>query len=174
MRILIAVAGAPHSDIAQALCPVLIARHAGPLQRVLVCEAGRRPPLLQRLASRLEPLLRSASRIVVLHVMSQMAAAPGVPDWELQAGAEEHMHQHTPEGEMLLQDVQALARDGLQPEVKVRHGLVVDEILSEAAEGDYDLVVIGAHREEGWQRFLFEDLAQKIIVNTHQTLLVVV
>ena len=44
----------------------------------------------------------------------------------------------------------------------VRHGLVVDEILAEALFGDYDLVVIGAHRKK-WQQFLLDNLARLII-----------
>jgi nucleotide-binding universal stress UspA family protein len=55
----------------------------------------------------------------------------------------------------------------------VRHGLVVDEILAEAQRGDYDLVVIGAYRSEGWQRILLDDQAHKIIVQLDRPVLVV-
>ena len=37
----------------------------------------------------------------------------------------------------------------------------------------YDLVVIGAHREQGWQRFLLDDLAQKILAHIDRPVLVV-
>jgi len=36
----------------------------------------------------------------------------------------------------------------------------------------YDLVVIGAHRDEGWQRFLLDDLARKIVVRLDRPVLV--
>ena len=49
---------------------------------------------------------------------------------------------------------------------------MVDEILAEAKAGDYDLVVIGAHRDEGWQRFLLDDLARKIVVRLDRPVLV--
>jgi nucleotide-binding universal stress UspA family protein len=55
----------------------------------------------------------------------------------------------------------------------VRHGLVVDEIQAEARSGDYDLVVIGAHRGEGWRRILLDDLAHQIIVEMDRPVLVV-
>jgi nucleotide-binding universal stress UspA family protein len=55
----------------------------------------------------------------------------------------------------------------------VRHGLVVEEILAEAQCGDYDLVVIGAHRGEGWRRILLDDLAHEIINYVDRPILVV-
>jgi nucleotide-binding universal stress UspA family protein len=160
--------------IAVSPCPILIARRRVPLQRFLICEGGRRPSLVGRLTTRLAPLLRDSRQIVVLHVMSQLAATPVVSGWELQADAEAHMRRHTLEGELLHQDIQTLQQAHTVPQVKLRHGLVVDEVVAEARDGDYDLVVIGAHRQAGWQRFLLDDLAHQIILHTTQPLLVVV
>jgi nucleotide-binding universal stress UspA family protein len=72
----------------------------------------------------------------------------------------------------LKRDVQTLARLNLQPRPKVRHGLVVDEILSEACEANYDLVVIGAHQGEGWRKILLDDLAHQIISRIDRPVLV--
>lgn len=55
----------------------------------------------------------------------------------------------------------------------VRHGRVVDEILAESRAEDYDLVVIGAHRGEGWRRILLDDLAQQLITQIDRPVLVV-
>jgi nucleotide-binding universal stress UspA family protein len=54
----------------------------------------------------------------------------------------------------------------------VRHGLVVDEILAEASEGDHDLIVIGAHQAEGLMRFLLDDVAHQIIGHADRPILV--
>jgi nucleotide-binding universal stress UspA family protein len=51
--------------------------------------------------------------------------------------------------------------------------LVVDEILAEAAGGDYNLVVIGAHRGAGWERLFLDDLARQIIEQLDRPVLVV-
>jgi nucleotide-binding universal stress UspA family protein len=67
----------------------------------------------------------------------------------------------------------ALDRLGVRALAEVRHGLVVDEILSQAKKGDYDLVVIGAYRGKGWQRILLDDLAHKILVQLDRPVLVV-
>jgi nucleotide-binding universal stress UspA family protein len=111
--------------------------------------------------------------MMVLHVMSQIAAAPGVPGWELRADANELIQKHTPEGSLLEDDLARLAQLNVRLEAKVRHGLVVREILAEARSGDYDLVAIGAHRNKGWERYLLDDLAHDIIRHAEWPLLVV-
>ncbi len=161
--------------IARLPCPVMITwGESRPLCRVLVCEGGRHPSLLSRLIDKLTPLLTQVEEITVLHVMSQIAAAPGVLGWELRADAEELMEKHTPEGSLLENDLARLSRLHVHLEAKVRHGLVVREILAEAAGGKYDLMVIGAHHQsKGWERYLLDDLAHTLINETDRPLLVV-
>lgn len=161
--------------VAHLPCPTLIARRdAVPLRRFLLCEGWRDPLLLNRLTTQLAPLMRIATELTLLHVMSQMTAAPGVPGWELRADAAELMQKHTREGTLLEQDLAAL--QGLVPRIqpKVRHGLVVDEILAEASSGNYDLVVIGAHQGGvGWERLLLDDVAHQIMSQADRSVLVV-
>lgn len=160
--------------IGQMPCPVLIARgEIRPLRRVLVCESGRDPSLLNRLINQLSPLLRQVDELTALHVMSQIAAAPGVAGWELRADANELMEKRTVEGNLLEADLARLAKLNVRLEAKVRHGLVVREILDEMQGGDYDLVVIGAHQGKGWERFLLDDLAHELISHADRPLLVV-
>ncbi|MFZ0544370.1 MAG: universal stress protein [Candidatus Promineifilaceae bacterium] len=155
-------------------CPVLIAQGGvRPFHRVLVCEGGLEPLLLNRLADLLPLLLAQVEEWTVLHVMSQMAAGPGVAGWELRAEADELIQKHTPEGHLLEEGIAHLEQLNIRPEIKVRHGLVVREIASEVQSGDYDLVVIGAHPSTGWQRFLLDDLAHEIIDQIDRPLLVI-
>ncbi len=158
----------------QSSIPVLFARgKARPCVRALLCEAGRQPPVLNRLIDHLEPLLQKLSEITILHVMSQIAAAPRVPGWELEADAEALIEKHTREGQLLDQDLQTLKQSGVKLRAKVRHGRVVEEILAETRSGDYDLVVIGAHKVAGWDRFLLDDLAHEIITHADRPVLIV-
>ena len=160
--------------IARKPCPVLIAREqACLLQRVLVCEGGCDPSLLSRLNARLAPLVAAFAELTVLHVMSQIAASPIAQDWELEAEADELIERHTPEGKMLEADLALLQPSNLKLQAKVRHGLVVEEVLVEAKSGDYDLVVIGAHQTQGWERYLLDDLAHEIISKVDRPVLVV-
>lgn len=155
--------------------PVIVVRgEAGPIRRILLCDSGAGiSPILGRLTTQLPDLLKGDEEITILHVMSQISAGPGVRGQQLRAGAEELIEMHTPEGELLERDVQVIERPDTHPVPKVRHGLVVDEILAEARSGDYDLVVIGAHRGKGWRRFLLDDLAHKIITYVDRPVMVV-
>lgn len=161
--------------VEHAPCPVIIAKgKVGPIERILLCDSGvKDPPLLSRFARHLDRLLRGQELVTLLHVMSQMSAGPGVRARQLRARAEQLIDEQSPEGQLLKEDIEILERLNVQPKPKVRHGLVVDEILAEAREGDYDLVVIGTHRGEDWRRILLDDLAQQIIVQLDRPVLVV-
>jgi nucleotide-binding universal stress UspA family protein len=177
--------------VEHAPCPVIVAkRKTGPIVRILVCDSGAQgpladlgpvepvrptaiPPLLARFTAQLADLLQGEEEVTVLHVMSQISAAPGIRGTQLRAEAEELIEDHTPEGELLERDMGVLQHPGVRVWPKIRHGLVVDEILAEAQAGRYDLVVIGAHRGAGWQRILLDDIAHKILVQLDRPVLVV-
>jgi nucleotide-binding universal stress UspA family protein len=104
--------------------------------------------------------------------MSQISAGPGVQGELLRADAEELISARAPEGELLKRDTALLNQRGIQPHTKVRHGLVVDEILAEANGQDYDLVVIGMHAAKGWSRYLLEDITTKVVEGIGRPVLV--
>jgi nucleotide-binding universal stress UspA family protein len=161
--------------VEHAPCPVVIGKgKCGPVHRILLCDSGANDPsLLNRFTQQLADLVRPDQKITVLHVMSQIGAGPAVNGEQLWAEAEELMADRTPEGELLERDVQLLQQLGVQPIPKVRHGLVVDEILAEAREGEHDLVVIGANPGQDWRRILLDDLAHQIITKVDRPILVV-
>ncbi len=156
-------------------CPVIVAKgKVDPIHRILLCDSGAESlSLLNRFIARLPTLVEGEVELTILHVMSQMTAGPGIPGRQLRADAEELIREHTPEGELLEQDIRILQQSNLHPQAKIRHGLVVDEILDEAHSGDYDLVVIGARRGVGWERLLLDDLARQIIEQMDRPVLVV-
>lgn len=161
--------------IAQANCPVLVAKAVSDdFNRILICDSGAddRAPLLERFTAQFSELLTPQTEVTVLHVMSQIGAAPGVRGWQLRADAESLMDAHTPEGEWLEHDLELLQRSPAHSEPKVRHGRVVDEILAESEGDDYDLIVIGAHRVHGWQRLLLDDIARQVIRDAQRPVLV--
>jgi nucleotide-binding universal stress UspA family protein len=161
--------------VEHAPCPVIISKgKIGPVRRILLCDSGIEVPSLpKRFVAQLAELIKGQEEVTVLHVMSQISAGPGIRGQQLRADAEELIENQAPEGELLKQDVQLLEGLKLHPHPKVRHGLVVDEIVAEARDGDYDLVVIGAHRGEGWRRILLDDLAHQVIVKLDRPVLIV-
>jgi len=173
-------------------CSVIVSKgQVHPIRRILLCDSGAEcpatglgtdpcarsttaaPPTLSCFTVQLADLLERETEVTVLHVMSQMSAGPGVRGQQLRADAQELIREHTPEGELLARDIQALQHPGIHPRPKVRHGLVVDEILQDVQSENYDLVVIGAHRGERWQRFLLDDLAHQIVLGLDRPVLVV-
>ncbi len=161
--------------VEHASLPVVLARGTvRPIRRILLCESGQpEPGILVRFWDQLGGFLTPAHEVTVLHVMSQISAAPGIPDEALLATAAELIAANAREGLFLERDIRELAERGIQGVPRVRHGGVVEEILAEAAEGDYDLLVIGAHQGTGWRRILLDDLAHRIIVGADRPILVV-
>jgi nucleotide-binding universal stress UspA family protein len=154
--------------LANAPCAVLLARGAlRPPRRVLLLHSG--PQTLRTLPVFLQQaggLLTAESEVTLLHVMSQMGASYQVSGWELAASAEQLIEQGSEEGQWLqAARVALLAQAPLNVVPKVRHGLVVDEILAEAHEGEYDLIVLGRHGSGSWQDFLIDNVAKAV---THQ------
>jgi nucleotide-binding universal stress UspA family protein len=67
-----------------------------------------------------------------------------------------------------------LAAHKVEAEIKIRIGLVVEEIVDELATGGYDLLVVGAHRSNGLvERLLLEDVTADIVPQSPVPVLVV-
>ena len=161
--------------LARMPCSVLMANAVREsFGRVLVCDSlASEGGLVRGFLEGFLGLLSEKRDVTILHVMSQMGAGPSVEGWELRANADELIQRKTIEGELITEDLERAEKSGkLKPIAKVRHGLVVDEIIEEMSEGAYDLLVLGAHRGEGWERFLLEDLAGEIVANSEVPVLV--
>lgn len=161
--------------VENAPCPVLIVKgHIAPIHRILVCDSGAsNRPLLQRFTTGLRQLAKEPVEVVVLHVMSQIPADSTVADQQLGADAQQLIRQHAPEGVLLEEDARILDELNVLVELKVRYGPVIEEIQDETQQGNYDLLVIGAHQSVGWQRFLLEDIAYQIIEQSDRPVLIV-
>ncbi len=105
--------------------------------------------------------------------MSQISAGPGIQGEQLRSDADVLIDAHSPEGELLERDIEELKGTGVSTDPKIRHGLVVDEILEEARNGEYDLVIIGAHIPVGWRNFLLDNIARKIVTQIDRSILIV-
>lgn len=151
-------------------CPIIVVKEeVHPLQRILICDSGvEDQPLPELMATCLPQLMPKDLEVTILHVMSQIGIHPTTPAWQLRANAEDLIQAHTPEGEVLTRDARLLNSLGIKPQLKIRHGFVVEEILTEAKEGGYDLVVLGAHEPIGGiPSLLLEDQAHPVIKATN-------
>ena len=156
-----------------ALASVLVVKgRTRDLKRFLVCSsAGPVSEHTVWFAGRLARALDAS--LTLLHVMSQLPLAEdAVPD-DLEASAEELIQRGSQEGVHLKQMLDLLATEGQAGRAVVRHGLVRDEIIAEAREGRYDLLVTGAHVTPGLDARLVEDLSADILLAANRPVLVV-
>lgn len=160
--------------VEEAPCSVLVVKALAPsIQRILLCDSGSDAAVsLRSFTTKLINSMDNLEELTILHVMSQVSAGPGIRGEQLRSDAESLIRSHTPEGILLERDLQELSRAGVLAVPKIRHGLVVDEILEESREGRYDLVIIGAHVPAGWQKLLLENLARKILSQIDRSLLI--
>ncbi|HUS85512.1 MAG TPA: universal stress protein [Anaerolineales bacterium] len=157
------------------LCSVIVVKGQAVLpKRILICDSGvDSSTLLDQFKHLFSDLLLEGTHLTVLHVMSQISAGPGVSGWELRAEADELIEANTPEGEILDLDTQVLDELQQDIEAKVRHGLVVDEIIAESRSGDYDLIVIGEHQNGFWERLVLDNLAHQIVAAADRPVMII-
>jgi nucleotide-binding universal stress UspA family protein len=156
-----------------ARCAVLLVKGARPaLRKMLACTGGGRPGLRDvEVAGQLAA--QTGAEVTVLHVMSQVALTEKGYRSELDAPAGDLIGQRTREGEHLAIALQTLQALGVNCAAKVRHGLVVDEIIAETRDGNYDLLVIGAHVAHGLTRWLLDDVTAHVLEESQVPVLVV-
>lgn len=153
--------------------PVLIVRRGrAELNKILICTAGGGPSELDiRFGGRIARLAEASATL--LHIMSQLPLSERSAVDELEAPFEVLTSRGTREALHLQKGLEILKEEGVEGQARIRRGLVVDEILAEAQEGDYDLIVIGAHQASGLYRFLLDDITRQVVLGTDRPVLVV-
>ncbi len=147
------------------------------LRKILVCSSGEAPsrhtlPLAGELIGRAE------AEVSLIHVMSQVALRPDSPASELEETVDEAIQQKTLEGDRLTLGIHLLKEAGVGTPIRpvLRHGLVVDEVLSEIEDGGYDLVVLGSHYQPGltrWMDVLLDNVANALLDRVECSLLII-
>lgn len=156
----------------------LVVRRVPPkINKVLICTAAEEPSL-ETLNTAAQMLKQVEAELDVLHVMSQVALKPDSPDQDLLDTAETAMARGTREGKHLQTAVQILKEAGITRTINpiLRHGLVVDEVLEQVKEGNYDLLVVGAHHQPGrskWLEMLLDDVTDQLLRDAACSVMVV-
>lgn len=113
------------------------------------------------------------SSVALLHVMSQVALEERALAADLEAQADELMARGSREGIHLREMLAIMQQEGVDARPVVRHGLIVNEVVREAKEGDFDMLVIGAHQAPGIEGLLSTDLAEQIMLSVERPVLIV-
>jgi nucleotide-binding universal stress UspA family protein len=166
--------GSTSSRVVQyAPCSVLVVKKSSEeLRRILVCTAGGEPGLRDvRFAAAIGAA--AEAEMTVMHVMSQIALSEDSDLYDLEASAEELIARGAREGVHLKAALELMRQAGVRGKIKVRHGLVVDEIDAEERDGRYDIVVVGAHFASGFGRLLLDNVTAHVLEVLDRAVLVV-
>jgi len=84
------------------------------------------------------------------------------------------LHSNSALGDNLRREQEALSRQGVRSEVRLRHGLVIGEVFKEVRRGDYDLIVTGSSPESGSLRtYIMGNITREIVNRAECPVLVV-
>lgn len=143
-----------------------------PIDSILACSAAG-PTSRETIyfAAQLAHALEAS--VTLLHVMSQVALEEDAKGADLEAEAEELMESEAREGAHVEDMLRILHDEDVEAEAVVRHGLVVEEIIAEAKEGQFGMLVIGAHTTPDIAGLLSSDLSQQIMLAVDRPILIV-
>jgi nucleotide-binding universal stress UspA family protein len=112
------------------------------LKRVLICSGGK-SYIDNAVKLTSEIACKTNLSVTILHVLPE--AAPLYADMiEREETVENLLKSNSTLGRNLRSEKAALEAAGISAKVKLRRGMVVDQILGEADEGNYDMIVAGS------------------------------
>jgi nucleotide-binding universal stress UspA family protein len=152
--------------------PVLVAiGECKQLKRFLVCTGGKEfiDQALQ-LTGRLGAVVNAS--VTLLHVMAEPPAMyADLVRMEENVG--QLLESKSELGTNLRRQKKQLERLGVPAEVRLRHGIVVDQVFEEVREGNYDLIVTGTSQARGLLRhYIMGDLTRSILNRANVPVLV--
>ena len=91
----------------------------------------------------------------------------------MEENVDQLLESHSELGTNLRRQKRQLERLGVTAEVRVRHGIVIDEVMGEVDEGKYDLVVTGTSQARGLLRhYIMGDVTRSILNRANVPVLV--
>jgi nucleotide-binding universal stress UspA family protein len=152
--------------------PVLVAiGECTALKKFLVCTGGKKT--IEK-AVQLTGKLAAAvgASVTLLHVMAEPPAiyADLV---RMEEDVDRLLESKSELGTNLRRQKRELERLGVSAAVRLRHGIVIDQVFEEANEGDYDLIVTGSSPARGLLRhYIMGDLTRSILNHANCPVLV--
>lgn len=152
--------------------PVLIvAGKAGALKRILICSGGKRyiDPAIGLTGCIAQG---AGAHITLLHVMPEPPAIYArLP--RMQETADWLLNSKSELGINLRSEKEKLEQLNVPTDLKLRRGAVLDQILSEITQGNYDLVVTGSALSRGLRTYVLGDVSREVVNRASCPILVV-
>ncbi len=141
------------------------------LSRILLCSGGKH---FIDDAVRLTGTLAAAlhAEVTLFHVMAEPPAIYAHL-MELEEDVTALLASGSELGRNLVAEKKALEKLGVVVNVRVRHGFIIDQLLDEMRQGNYDLIVTGSSRARGpLQHYIMGDVTQRILDSAECSVLV--
>jgi nucleotide-binding universal stress UspA family protein len=142
------------------------------LSRILLCSGGKH--FIDDAVQLTGPLAAALhAEVTLFHVMAEPPAVYAHLT-ELEEDVAALLASGSELGRNLVAEKKALEKHGVVVNVRVRHGFIIDQLLDEMREGNYDLIVSGSSRARGpLQHYIMGDVTQRILDSTQCSVLVV-
>lgn len=143
--------------------PVLVAMgERKQLKRFLVCTGGKEF-IEQAVQFTGEIAAALGASVTLLHVMAEPPAIY-VDLVQLEENVDQLLQSKSELGTNLLRQKKELERLAVPAEVRLRHGIVIDEVFEEVRTGDYDVIVTGTSQARGLLgHYIMGDLTRSIL-----------
>jgi universal stress protein G len=141
------------------------------ISRILLCSGGKH---FIDDAVRLTAALAAGlnAEVTLFHIMAEPPAIYA-DLMELEEDVDALLTSGSELGRNLVAEKKALEKLGVAVHVRVRHGFVMDQLLEEMQEGNYDLIVSGSSRARGPLRhYIMGDVTERILESAECSVLV--
>jgi nucleotide-binding universal stress UspA family protein len=152
--------------------PVLVAiSERKRLKRFLVCTGGKE--FIEQAVQFTGAIAAAVgASVTLLHVMAEPPAIY-VNLVQLEENVDQLLESKSELGTNLLRQKGELEHLGVPAEVRLRHGIVIDQVLEQVRTGDYDLVVTGTSKARGLLgNYIMGDLTRSILNRVNVPVLV--
>lgn len=142
------------------------------IKKALICSGGR-PDIEKAVKLTGQLLCKSAAEVTILHVLAE-APLIFADLLEDEAAAKKLLASNSALARHLRGLLDPLTKLGIKGRLKLRHGLVGSEVVSEAGTGGYDIVVAGSAPSQGALRtYILGDVTSEIVNSVECAVLVV-
>ena len=167
------LADVPSRVAGKAETSVLVARQPSQALRKILIPVGGQKMRKRVVRAGAELARRAEALVTILYVTDPVPSMYTGLD-ALDESLEELLSTDTPIAKHLRWSAEFLSGAGVEANIKLRHGVTSDEIMREARQGEYDLVVLGAPALKGpLQRLLMDQVTPQVVDKAVCSVLVV-
>lgn len=153
--------------------PVLVVPAARPaIKRILICSGGG--PYIENAVRFTSKIAKDLSAKVTLLTVTPQPPAMHGTIFRRQEDVDALLNSGSALARNLRTEKEIIERSGVPAVVKIRHGIVIDQILAEVEQSDSDLLVAGSWPvRDAWRNYAIGNVTRDIVNRTDRPVLVI-